>query len=190
MRATTFLLVLIATMRTAFADSTDEARKHYERASAAYALGRFAEAALEFEKAFDLKPEAALLYNAAQAHRIARNNQRALLLYQSYLRVFGDSITNGDEAKRHIEDLRKIIESEQQPAPSARPATPAALTPPASSATATKPANSGKPLVRKAWFWVSIVAAAAVVATGVGLGVAYGSRTVDPVPSQGMARGD
>ena len=62
---------------TAHAQS-GEARAHFDRATSAFALGRFDDAAHEYEKAFDLKPDPALLYNAAQAHRKAGNKHRAL----------------------------------------------------------------------------------------------------------------
>ena len=68
-------------------DQRGEARAHYEKGTAAYALGRFADAAAEFEQAFTLKPDPALLYNAAQAYRLAGDRDRALQLYKSYLRV-------------------------------------------------------------------------------------------------------
>src|ERR1700690_2082975 len=95
------------------ADSLDEARGHYERANAAYALGNYVRAADEFEKTFDLKPDPALLYNAAQAHRLAGNKTRALLLYENYLRVYGAKVSNIDDAKRHIEALKAAIASDE-----------------------------------------------------------------------------
>src|SRR6185436_3078335 len=56
----------------------------------------------------------ALLYNAAQAHRVAGNKQRALLLYQNYLRVYGKQVKNRDEVERHIQTLQRAIDSEVQ----------------------------------------------------------------------------
>ena len=54
---------------------------------------------------------------------IAGNKWRALLLYQSYLRVFGDQVTNADDVKRRIITLKQAIDAEievenQQVAPS------------------------------------------------------------------------
>ena len=65
------------------AGKEEEARDHLNRAADNY------------EKAFALKPDPAVLYNAAQAHRLAGNKQRALDLYQSYLRMYGN-----DSARR------------------------------------------------------------------------------------------
>src|SRR6185312_16914961 len=61
----------------------DEARAYHEKAKAAFALSHYAQAAEFFEKAFELKADPALLYNAAQSHRLAGNKQRALTLYQN-----------------------------------------------------------------------------------------------------------
>jgi tetratricopeptide (TPR) repeat protein len=53
----------------ASADSSEEARQHYQRGTAHYALGEYADAAAEYQEAFRLKQDPALLYNAAQAYR-------------------------------------------------------------------------------------------------------------------------
>jgi tetratricopeptide (TPR) repeat protein len=104
------LLLLLAT--PALAEET--AREHYDRATSFYALGQYGPAADEYEKAFSLKPDPALLYNAAQAHRLAGNKQRALLLYQNYLRVFSDRVANKAEVQRHVLNLRKAIETDEK----------------------------------------------------------------------------
>src|SRR4051794_29733188 len=83
------------------ADDASEARMHYERATSAFALGKFADAASEYEKAFELKSDRALLFNAAQSHRQAGDKQRALLLYQNYLRIFTKA-PNRPEVQRQI----------------------------------------------------------------------------------------
>jgi tetratricopeptide (TPR) repeat protein len=49
------------------ADNVEEARAYVNKATAAYALNHYAVAAENFEKAFELKPDPALLYNAAQS---------------------------------------------------------------------------------------------------------------------------
>jgi tetratricopeptide (TPR) repeat protein len=181
---------LILSGVSAAADSRTQARAHYEKASAAFALGRFADAAGEFERAFELKPDAALLYNAAQSHRMAGNKSRALLLYQNYLRVFGAHVSNTAEVKGHISELKRSIEQDEQ----ARNAPPTVLAPPPPAPTllaAPEPkAPPERPLVKKPWFWVTVVGAAAVVATGIALGVTLGHSTQDPTASQGTARGN
>lgn len=88
-----------------------EAKEYYDKATAAFALGSYPEAATNYEKAFSLKPDPALLYNAAQAHRLAGNNKRALELYKSYLRVFPQGAAR-EEATKHADTL-----SQEKPAP-------------------------------------------------------------------------
>ena len=88
-------------------EKAEEARDFLDRAAGAFALNHYAEAAENYEKAFALKPDPAVLYNAAQAHRLAGNKQRALDLYQSYLRMYGSD--KRAEIERHIESLKQAI---------------------------------------------------------------------------------
>ena len=88
------------------------ARAHYDKATAAYALGRYGDAATEFERAFTLKPDPAILYNAAQATRLAGKKERALELYRSYLRVYGRRAEHAPDVDWHIGELEKVIESD------------------------------------------------------------------------------
>ena len=109
------LIALAAVAPTvARGEDLDVARAHNAKAVAAYALGRYAEAAAEYEKAFELRPVAELLFNAAQGHRLAGNKQRALLLYQNYLRVFGGQINNRADVERHVAALQRALQSDAQ----------------------------------------------------------------------------
>jgi tetratricopeptide (TPR) repeat protein len=171
--------------------SSDAVRAHYERATAAYALGNFAEAAVSYEKAFEVRPDPALLYNAAQAHRRAGNRGRAIELYRSFLQVFPRD-DNRELAERHLRELERAAVGDAglrpdggdaQPAPSA--AAPAAgetgltarVDPPSSVS-----APPRRTLSRRAWLWIA-GAAAAVVAGTVTAFALTGQR--DPQPSWG-----
>jgi len=90
------------------AEKAEEAREYLDKATSAFALNRYAAAAENYEKAFELKPDAAVLYNAAQAYRLAGNKARALDLYQSYLRMYGDD--KRAEIEKHIANLKQAIE--------------------------------------------------------------------------------
>ena len=193
---------------------TEEAKAYYERGLSAFALGHYAEAAEAYEKAFALKADSALLYNAAQAHRLGGNKQRALLLYENYLRLFG-KVPNREEVQRHIAALRAAIASEEhastapptEPAPIGRP--PAARTesqgapePAAANTTAAaaaSPSGASESLTaapparperkRKGWvIGVAVGAAVAAAALAVGLGVGLSSGASDPSPTFGAAR--
>jgi len=93
------------------AGKAEEIREYLDKATAAFALNHFAEAAESYEKAFALKPDAAVLYNAAQAHRLANNKERALELYQSYLRLYGSD--KRAEIEKHVENLKQAIEKDR-----------------------------------------------------------------------------
>jgi hypothetical protein len=134
--AVCFLLLPAARATAAAGDAAptdaEEARAFHERAKAAFALSHYAQAAEFFEKAFELKSDPALLYNAAQSHRLAGNKQRALTLYQNYLRVYGRDDRRAQIDQR-IEELKRAIEHDRTEVPVPPPAgwppgTPAAKT--------------------------------------------------------------
>ena len=108
-----FLVVCLAFAgRSAAASEADDAKSCYNKGLSAYALGNYVEAATWYEKAFTLAPDPALLYDAAQAHRLAGNKQRALMLYQNYLSVFGPKAKNHAEVELHIAELKRAIDAE------------------------------------------------------------------------------
>src|SRR5258706_15309100 len=106
MRLGMLAALILAWVGSARADNVAEAKEHFKKATSAYALGRFPDAALEYERAYELLPDPALLYNAAQANRIAGSKQRALLLYQNYLRIYGAQVSNTAEVRGHIAKLK------------------------------------------------------------------------------------
>ncbi len=93
--------------------SQSEARAAFDKATASFALGHYPVAAENFEKAFELKPDPALLYNAAQAHRLAGNKERAVALYQNYLRLYPKAVRRG-EVETRVQELKKAIERDRQ----------------------------------------------------------------------------
>jgi hypothetical protein len=115
--ATVGLLVLllstVALPGQARADNVEEARAYVNKATAAYALNHYAAAAENFEKAFEPKPDPALLYNAAQAYRLAGNKERALELYESYVRVYTGKKEMRPDIEGHIKQLREAIEHDK-----------------------------------------------------------------------------
>jgi tetratricopeptide (TPR) repeat protein len=185
-----FVAIVLLVGAKSFAD--EDAKSLFDKGTAAFALGNYNEAAEDYERAFKLKPDPALLYNAAQAHRLAGNKTRALQLYQSYSRVYGKGISNRSEVEQRIAELKAAIENDQrvsnapptEPAPLAghpEPAPPPSTTsePAAPALTASAPPPEKKPLVKKPWFWV-VVGGAVVVAVGVGLGVGLGTQKQNP----------
>jgi hypothetical protein len=121
-RATIRLLVLLLSCLAlggrARADDVEEARAYVNKATGAYALSHYAVAAENFEKAFELKPDPALLYNAAQAYRLAGNKERALELYESYVRVYTSKKDMRPDIEGHIKQLKEAIERDKAAATS------------------------------------------------------------------------
>jgi tetratricopeptide (TPR) repeat protein len=187
-------------------DGPETARSLYDKATGAYALGNYKRAAELYERAFELKPDPALLFNGAQAHRLAGNKERAYELYRSYLRVYPKG-PGRVEAARHAENLKRELEeksgksgkNEQNAAanqpPAVAPPSPAMapLSPPAVSPSFTQPSPTDAELASKApepgerslfrrpIFWV-IAGTVVLVALGAGIAVAA-SGSKDPAPA-------
>jgi tetratricopeptide (TPR) repeat protein len=186
------LLALAMGGRPAVAAEPSAARQAYDEATAAFGLGHYAEAAERYETAFSLRPDPALLYDAAQAYRLAGNRPRALELYRNYLRLYPDR-QNADEARNQVATLTKAIEAEKAgppappvaapattpPPPVAPIATPSPIPPPALSpapppsggpaamVAATPPATEPRSSSGGSRTWIWIAAGAAVLVGGV-----------------------
>ena len=133
------------------AERGKDARKVYDEATAAFGLGRYAEAAAKYEQAFSLRPDPALLYNAAQSYRLAGNKPRALELYRNCLRLYPD-FQNAEDARNHVANLKKQIDDEQRavpalapPSTSVPPSAPAAQAPSMPPPTLTQPPPAPPP---------------------------------------------
>src|SRR5436305_2012939 len=119
------LMILALVGGRALAQASDPiAKQHYDNAMAAYGLAHYAEAAEEVEKAYERKPQAALLFNEGQAQREAGDRERALVLYLNYLHVYGAQAANGADVRRIIEQLEKAPpkEAAARAAPTPAPA--------------------------------------------------------------------
>jgi len=187
------IAMLLGAAPSAKADR-NEARKAYDAATAAFGLGHYAEAAEKYEQAFSIHPDPALLYNCAQAYRLAGNRARALELYRNYLRLYPDR-SNADEARNQVTALSKAIDDEKQAA--VAPSVPAETTAPVVTspppvptvpALSTSPPPSSPPVSQtvaggiaggpsaepppsgwsRTWIWI-VVGAAVVVGTTVAI---------------------
>jgi len=166
------------------------ARQHYKAATGHFAVGEFSEAATEYESAFKLHQDPALLFNAAQSRRLAGENQKALVLYKNFLHLYPSS-PNVPAVQEQIDKLQEAIAAETKaktspPTTTVEPGTPGAqppaattpATPPPATATTTTPStnaatttaaappsNEKPPFYKKWWFWtaVGVVVVAAVV---------------------------
>jgi tetratricopeptide (TPR) repeat protein len=171
------LVVALLPPQRARADEED-AKAIFDRGAAMFALHRFDEAAALFEKAFSIKPDAAILYNAAKAHRLAGNKARALELYESLLRIYGDRIAHHDEIIEYIRELHEELANAPPPVPhpSAKDTPPPPPITPGADSQLTRPAPSRRPVYKRGWFWGVMGGAAVVVAGAIVAGVVVGTH--------------
>jgi tetratricopeptide (TPR) repeat protein len=199
----TFLLLASATALAA-----DDAKAHYQKATAHFAVGEYHDAAIEYEEAFKLKQDPAILFNAAQSFRLAGDNQQALLLYNNIIKLY-PSTQYARDSKGRIEKLAQTTTA--PPAATPAPVTPipppapvvvapppaiepAPSTPDASAmVVSSAPPSSGEahPIYARWWFWtaIGVVAAAAVItAVAVSSGGSAGSWNNIPPVQAGLVR--
>jgi hypothetical protein len=203
------VVVTICTSGSARAEP-ESAKAHYERGTVLFDLRRYAEAAREYELAFELKPDPALLFNIGQAYRLAHDYDKAIAAFRAYIRR-GTNVRNRAEIEARIEEMSHLRDKEPAaaaatpaapptpPSESASPrATPASATPaadgvPAAAPTASQPSSAAqlgssvpapteKP--RRRLWWVGVVVAGVVVAgAAIGLGVGLTHKVpADPYP--------
>jgi len=123
-------------------DKTAQARALAQEATTHYAVGEFAQSAEKYQAAYKLRPDPALLYNAAQAYRMAGNNDKALLLYKNYV-MFYPNEKNVPNVQQQITKLQEAIaaqhKAQTQPPTTTEPPSSGAVTPPSPSAVAAPP---------------------------------------------------
>jgi len=102
----------------------DRARAAYEKGMAEFGLGNYAAAAEHYEAAYRIKPDGALLCNAAQAHRRAGHTQRALELYRNFVRLYPGKEQLVADARKRIAALEKQQSAETAPPPGRSPPPP------------------------------------------------------------------
>lgn len=180
------LLAWLVAVPAAHADDAEQARIHYRSASSHFAVGEFAEAAEEYQIAYKLKPDPALLYNAAQSYRLAGNNDKALILYKNYLQFFPNE-SNADDVRQQIAKLKEAIAATEKAktSPPTNTVEPGRQSPPAATVITPTPASASTqidvrkteaphktPLYKRWWVWTAVgvvvvggVVTAAVLAT-------------------------
>ena len=165
-------IALVAVVFVAFAggrargDDAKLAKQHFEDGSRLYDLGKYADAAREYQEAYKLKPVPALLFNIGQAYRGAGNTTEALTAYKSYLRKVPEAPNRVDvegfivklqetldaeraAQKQHDEEERQRLlqqqQAQQQQQQTPRP-----------DLVATAPPAEKQPIYKKWWLWTAI----------------------------------
>lgn len=164
----------------------DKAKASYRRGMAAFVLNQFDDAIVEFEAGFREEPEAAFLYNIAQAHAKAGRPVRAIEFYRKYLELAGDAALDRVQVEARVEELRK-----ESAAPAPAPAlTPPQVAPAPAVAVVAAPAPAAPTPRRRqpAWVWAVVGVAAVVVVGGVVGGVVAGTTPVNAPAHAGTER--
>lgn len=106
------------------AEKKQRAKEHYEIATRFYDVGKYGEAIREYEAAYLLTGDAALLFNIGQAYRLWDHPDDALRVYKNYLRQRPDAVNRADVEKK-IADLERLVETRHRSAmPPGAPDTP------------------------------------------------------------------
>ncbi|HEX2877798.1 MAG TPA: hypothetical protein VHP33_41395 [Polyangiaceae bacterium] len=160
-----FALLLGGTARAA--EPNPEARRLYAEGKAEYAQGHYVEAIQLFERSYALSESPALLFNMAQAHRLAgpAHCADALALYKSYVAA-EPGAENRQEVDERIAELGQCSSqssAEKQPVAAA----PKSATPPAVTASREPPAKPGSAASSTGPVLVAGTGAALLVAGGV-----------------------
>jgi tetratricopeptide (TPR) repeat protein len=166
-------------------EKTAQAKALSQEANALYAVGDFAQAAEKYQSAYKLKPDPALLYNAAQSSRMAGNNEKALLLYKNYA-MFYPNARNITNVELQITKLQEAISAQHkaqtQPPTTTEPTAGASTGVPAWTGVTTTPAATGSTAESGG------AAATSTPANPSGAG-ATGLRPTDPSSSSGAVPG-
>jgi len=147
-------VALLAAPARAGEDREEAALQHLDVGIAAYRAGDYAAARREFEAARRLVPDKPNPYRWLGLAEVQLGDcTHALLAFETFLK----SVPPTDERVPEVTRARDGCEH----------APPPAVAPP--------PPPARKPLVRRWWFWTALGGAAAVAATGITLGVVFGS---------------
>jgi tetratricopeptide (TPR) repeat protein len=95
------------------AEKKQQAREHYEKATRLYDVGKYGEAISEYEEAYLLIGDAALLFNIGQAYRLWDHSEDAIRAYKNFLRQRPDAANRADVEKK-IADLERVVEDRRR----------------------------------------------------------------------------
>jgi len=93
-------LVAVAQAEPPTPESRAIAREHYDKAVSHFNANEYSAAAEEFLAVYKAVPQAALLYNAAQAYRLGGDGAKALDEYRAFLKAQPDAKQKADVEKR------------------------------------------------------------------------------------------
>lgn len=155
-------------------DLTDQqARSHFAVGRAMYEAGRFAEAASEFQQAYDLSHRAQLLYNLYIAYRDSSQLVRARDALRTYLAEVTE-VPNRLHLVSRLEALEAQISQEEREHAESEAELAAAEQAAAEAEMARQRAEEENRHLRRQrpwWPWLLVGVGVAAIGTGIGLGV-------------------
>ena len=163
-------LVLALTASAAAETNVEQARGHFKQGKAFQDAGVYERAAEEYKLAYAADPRPEMLFNIAQAYRLAKLAVQALDYFKQYL----DKQPNGagaDEARKHVVTLTKQIDEEN----AAKQAPPPTVLPEAPPPVAETPVESTSP-GRGLRIAGIVTASSGLVLLGVGVKLAFDAR--------------
>jgi tetratricopeptide (TPR) repeat protein len=172
----------------------EEAKKHAKKGSALFQDERYEDALREFEKAFEIFPAPALLYNMGQCHLFLGAHERAIEAFESFLSQSPDTPYRADverligEAKAELRRVQAAKAPEPPPPPPAvdpdpTPAIEPPPPPPPAIAVEPPPPLEEAPAVYETWWFWTIIGGVAVAAGGAAIAVAAtGGETTTVLP--------
>jgi tetratricopeptide (TPR) repeat protein len=178
------LAAALAAARPAAGQPADAAQRHFERGEALYVQGRYDEAIEELTHAYELSRAPELLFNIAQAHRMAGRCREAVIGYETYLRRAPRGRRAAD-ARALLAELGPCADAPASaaasppiPEPTAPPPPPALATSPRTHSSVRDGSNRPRPDRRPpAWTaWLTLAAASAAGAAGAW----FSLKTIDP----------
>jgi tetratricopeptide (TPR) repeat protein len=179
-------------------DEVEIAKQHYKRASRLFDLQRYAEAAHEYEAAYEAKDDPAFLYNIGQAYRLAGDYEKAIRAYKTYLLRAHDE-RHAAQIQARILDLQRLVDEQRRthdaPPNDTKPPPGNQVAVPGSGAAAGEPAATAptpapvKPARRWRWLAIGLLAGggAALVAGATLTGLAYQIQSEQGHPQAGTA---
>jgi tetratricopeptide (TPR) repeat protein len=188
-------------------EDVEAARQHFTRGRRLFDLQHYLDAAREYEQAYELRDDPALLFNIGQAYRLGGEYAKAVGAYKAYLRR-APKAKNRVDVEARINDLQQLIvaQSHTREAPPTGPenlsgdmttppveeAKPAATAKPEETATVAVPPPQRSQVDRNAgrekrlWGLGLMAGGVAVLVTGAALvGVAYSTQHLYNNPPAG-----
>jgi tetratricopeptide (TPR) repeat protein len=107
------LLASAAPARARVDEAAESARQHYHAGTKLFDLRRYREAAAEYEAAFEAKEDPALLFNIAQAYRLAGAYEDAVASYRSFLRHVPEA-ANREQVLARIKELQELAAAQRK----------------------------------------------------------------------------